>query len=59
VEIRTGRPSLDDLDAKILAILNKSLFESTYSITEKLRVGHVAVLERLHMSSGFKSFLLC
>jgi hypothetical protein len=26
-EIRTGRPPLDDVDAEILAILNKSLFE--------------------------------
>jgi hypothetical protein len=27
-EIRTGKPLLDDLDAKILAILNKSPFKS-------------------------------
>jgi hypothetical protein len=30
-EIRTGKPPLDDVDAKILAILDKSPFESARS----------------------------
>jgi hypothetical protein len=39
-EIHTGRPPLDDLDAKIRAIFNKSPFESARSIIETLRVVH-------------------
>jgi hypothetical protein len=39
-KIRIGRLSLDDLDAKILTLLNKSPFESAYSIAETLRVVH-------------------
>jgi hypothetical protein len=57
-EIRTRRSSLDDVDAKILAILNKSTFESACSIAERLRIGHATVLEYLHVSIGFKSFHL-
>jgi hypothetical protein len=57
-EIRTGRPPLDDLDAKILDILDKSPFESAYSISERLLVVHPAVLLHLHGSIGFKSFHL-
>jgi hypothetical protein len=33
-EIRSGRPPLDDLDSKILAILEKSPFESFHSIAD-------------------------
>jgi hypothetical protein len=45
-EIRTGRPPLDDLDAKILTILDKSPFESAHSIliAERLFVAHSIVL---------------
>jgi hypothetical protein len=43
-EIRSGRPLLDDLDGKILAILNKSRFESAYSISEILLLVHSTVL---------------
>jgi hypothetical protein len=43
-EIRTRKPPLKDLDAKILAILDKSPFESTRSIAETLRVAHLKVL---------------
>jgi hypothetical protein len=57
-EIRTRRPPLDDVDAKILAILNKSHFESTRSIVERLRVSYITVLNYLHLSIGFKSFHL-
>jgi hypothetical protein len=57
-EIRTGRPSLDDLDAKIVAILDKSHFESARSIAERLYVGHSIVLRHLHTSIGFRSFHL-
>jgi hypothetical protein len=57
-EIRTGRPPLDDCDAKILAILNKSAFESARSIAERLHVSRTIVLNYLRLSIGFKSFHL-
>jgi hypothetical protein len=45
-EIRIGRPPLDDLDTKILAILDESPFESAHSISidERLLVAHPTVL---------------
>jgi hypothetical protein len=43
-EIRGGRSPLDDLDGKILAILDKSPFESAYSIAERLRAALLTVL---------------
>jgi septal ring factor EnvC (AmiA/AmiB activator) len=43
-EIRIGRSPLDDLDGKILAILDKSLFESVHSRVERLLVAHSTVL---------------
>jgi hypothetical protein len=58
-EIRTGRSPLDDLEAKILAILNKSLFESVNSIVKRLIITHLTVLLHLHDSIGSKSFHLC
>jgi hypothetical protein len=57
-EIRTGRTLLDDLDAKILDILNKSSFKSVHSITETLYIARSAVLLHLHNSIGFRSFYL-
>jgi hypothetical protein len=57
-EIRTGKPSLDDLDAKFLAILDKSTFESTCFISERLRVGAATVVEHLPVSIGFELFHL-
>jgi hypothetical protein len=57
-EIRTGRPPLDDLDAKIRAILDISQFESAASIAKRLFVARSTVMEDLHDSIGFKSFYL-
>jgi hypothetical protein len=57
-EIRTGRRPLDDVDANILAILNKSPFESARSVIERLRVSHATMLNHLYLSIGFKSFHL-
>jgi hypothetical protein len=54
-EIRTGSPPLDDIDAKILTILNKSPFESAHSIAKRLAVTHGTALNHLHISIGFKS----
>jgi hypothetical protein len=55
-EIRSGRPPLDDLNSKFLAIVEKSPFESSDSITEGLLVRQSTVLLYLHESIGFKSF---
>jgi hypothetical protein len=57
-EIRSGRPHLDDPDGKILAILDKFLFESADSIFERLLVAYSTVLQYFHESFGFKSFHL-
>jgi hypothetical protein len=53
-EIHTGRPPLGDLDIKILAILDKSPFESARSIAKTLRVAHSIVLLHLYTSIGFR-----
>jgi hypothetical protein len=57
-EIHIGRPPLDDLDIKILAVLDKSLFESACSISETLHVAHSIILLHLHDSISFRSFHL-
>jgi hypothetical protein len=57
-EIRSGRPPLEDLDSKIMEILEKSPFESSHSIGERLIVGQSTVFRHLHESIGFKSFHL-
>jgi hypothetical protein len=57
-EIRSGRPPLDDLDEKILTVLDKSPFELSRSIAERLAISHSTVLQHLHESIGFKSFHL-
>jgi hypothetical protein len=57
-EIRTGRPHLNDLDVKILAILNKYPFESARSIAETQCIAHSTKWLHLHDSIGFGSFHL-
>jgi hypothetical protein len=57
-EIRSGRPPLDDIDAKIFAILNNSPFELAHSIAERLGVTNVTVFNHLHLSIVFISFTL-
>jgi hypothetical protein len=57
-DIRIGRLLIDNLDVKILAILDKSLFESTRSIAETLHVAHLTALLHLHDLMGFRSFYL-
>jgi hypothetical protein len=39
-EIRSGILPLDDLDSKIVAILDKSPFESAHSIAERLLIAY-------------------
>jgi hypothetical protein len=57
-ESRSRRPPRDDLDSKVLAILDKSPFESSHSIGERLLVAQSTVLLHLHEFMGFKSFHL-
>jgi hypothetical protein len=57
-EIRVGRPPLDDLDMKILAMLDKSPFQVVHSIAKRLSVTHTIMLLHLHNSISFKSFHL-
>jgi hypothetical protein len=57
-EIGTGRPSLDDLDAKILAILAKSPSEPARSIVGTLHIADSTAFLHLHDSLGFRSFHL-
>jgi hypothetical protein len=57
-EMRSGRLPLDDLDNKIMAILEKLPFESSHSIAERCLVAQSTVLRYLHESIGFKAFHL-
>jgi hypothetical protein len=57
-EIRSGRHPLDDLDGKILAMIDKSPFESTHSIATRLFVAYSTVLQHLHEFMWFKWFHL-
>jgi hypothetical protein len=57
-KIRTRRPPLDDLHAKILAVSDKSPFELADLIAERLPIAATIVLRHLHDSIGFKSFHL-
>jgi hypothetical protein len=57
-EIRSRRAPLDDLDGKILAILDKSPFELVYSMAERLLLAYSTILQYLHESFWFKSFHL-
>jgi hypothetical protein len=57
-EIRTRKPPLDGLDAKTLAILDKSPFESASSITETLRIVYSTILLHFRDSISLRSFHL-
>jgi hypothetical protein len=54
----SGRPPLDDIDAKIVVMLEKRPFESARRMAEILGVDHVTVLNHLQQQLGFKSFCL-
>jgi hypothetical protein len=49
---------VDDLDAKILVILDKSSFESARSISETLHVAHSTMLLHSHGTVNFRFFHL-
>jgi hypothetical protein len=57
-EMRSRRPPLDDLDSKILVILEKSPFGSSRSMAQRLAVVQSIVLWHLHESIAIKSFHL-
>jgi DNA-binding MurR/RpiR family transcriptional regulator len=57
-KICSGRSPLDNLDSKIVAILDKTPFESSRSISARLNVMQSTVLRYLDKSLGFKSFHL-
>jgi hypothetical protein len=57
-KIHTGRFPLDDLDAKILARLDKSPFESARSIAATLGIAYSKVSLHLHDSIGSRLFHL-
>jgi hypothetical protein len=57
-EISTGRSPLDDFNAKIRALSDRSLLESARSISEILRVVHSTILLHLHDSTDFRPFRL-
>jgi hypothetical protein len=52
---RMGRLPLDDLETKILAILDKYPFESTQSISETIHIDMATILRHLRNFIGFKS----
>jgi hypothetical protein len=51
-------PPLDDLRSKILAILDKSPFESSRSIAQRLAIVQSQVLRHFHESLEFNTFHL-
>jgi hypothetical protein len=56
--VRSGRPPIDFLKIRNLALLDEQPFHSTYSIAEALSVSHSTILSHLRESLGMKIFLL-
>jgi DNA-binding transcriptional ArsR family regulator len=56
--VQSGRPPIDFLHIRILALLDEQPFHSAYSIAEALRVTHSTVLSHLRESLGMKFFHL-
>jgi hypothetical protein len=56
-EVRCGRLPIDFLDIRILALLDKQLFHSAYSIAEAREVSHSIILSHLRESLGMKIFI--
>jgi predicted ArsR family transcriptional regulator len=57
-DVRSGRPPIDHLDAKIIAGLEMEPFSSAYSLAEALDVSPTAVLSHLLDSLEMKNFHL-
>jgi Mn-dependent DtxR family transcriptional regulator len=56
-EVRSGRPPIDFLEIRILALLDEQHFQSAYSIAEALGVSYSTVLSHLRESLGTKVFV--
>jgi hypothetical protein len=57
-DTRSREPPIDDLDAKIIAWLEREPFSSAYLLAEALDVPPEIVLSHLHSSLGMKIFHL-
>jgi hypothetical protein len=57
-EVRSGRPPIDFLVIRILALLDEKPFHSAYSVAEALSVSHSTILSRLWESLGMTNFPL-
>jgi len=55
---RPGRPLIDDIDSKVLCILQRDPFASCRAIADEVGVDASTVLRRLTQSLGFQSRLL-
>jgi hypothetical protein len=55
-EVQSGRPPIDFLDIRILALLDEQPFQSAYSIAETLDVSYSTILNRLRESLGMEKF---
>jgi DNA-binding transcriptional ArsR family regulator len=56
--VRSGRPPIDFLDIRILALLDERLFHSADSIAEALGVSHSTILSHLPESLCMENFYL-
>jgi hypothetical protein len=55
-EERSGKPSLEFIDSKIIACHNSDPFHPAYSIAEAIGISHSTVLNHLRDSLGMKNF---
>jgi hypothetical protein len=55
---RSGSPTIDYIDTKIISILEKAPFESARPIAQVLNMDSVTVLQNLREKLGFKSYCL-
>jgi hypothetical protein len=53
---RLGRPTLDFIDSKIIAPLDREPFDSANSLAEAIGVSHSTMLRHLQNSLGTKNF---
>jgi DNA-binding transcriptional ArsR family regulator len=56
--VQSGRPRIDLLGIRILALLDEQPFRSAYSIAEALGVSHLTILNHLRESPDITVFHL-
>jgi hypothetical protein len=54
---RVGRPTLDFIDFKIIAFLDREPFYSAYSLADAISILHSIILRYLKNSLGMKTFI--